>query len=205
LIVLESESAYAELGAFAINEELAKNMLLINDETFKGAQSFIALGPVARVDRLSRFGKTIYVNSARIIQSAPDIIKRLQSVQPQKGTGFEITDAASFAALQPKIRMLLLLDIVTLFHPISHKEVINILKHIFGYSHFDVRLDLHMLEALRLVRRIDGYYVREIEERRLFFTYPGLRQLRIRSDVINHYHKYARGRTAVLRSKVRTV
>jgi len=204
LIVLESESTYAELGAFAIQDKLAENMLVVNDRGFEREESFISMGPIDRVDRLSRFGPTIYVDPDCILRAAPEIVARLQSAQPKKGTGFRVSDAESFAGLEPKIRMLLLLDMIALFHPVSHKEIIHILKCVFGGGKYEVILDLHMLEALHLVRRIDDYYVRETEERKLFFRYPSLRQVRVRSDVLNHYHKYARVRTGILESKLKS-
>lgn len=202
LIVLESESTYAELGAFAIKDELAEIMLVVNDRQFEGGESFISRGPLDKIDGLSRFGRTIYVDPACILRAAPEIRERLESVQPQKGKGYRVNDQEAFAKLKPKLRMLLLLDMISLFHPLKHKELIHILKHLFGDVRFDITLDLHMLSALGLVREIAGYYVRETTDRRLFFKYPGLKEMCVRADVINHYHKYSRTRIAALKSKV---
>jgi len=205
LIVLESESTYAELGAFAIKDKLAENMLVINDRQFRQGKSFISMGPLAKVDEVSRFRPTIYVDLSCILKAAPEISKRLKSVQRERGKGYNVNDAHSFAELTPKIRMLLLVDMITLFHPLTHRELIHVLKRVFGDGRFDITLDLRVLEALRLVRRIDEFYVRETADRRLFFRYPGLKQMRVRADVINHYHKYSRERVVALASKLQRV
>lgn len=46
LIVLESPSAFCELGAFA-HQRLREKLVIINDSAFKAQQSFINAGPIA--------------------------------------------------------------------------------------------------------------------------------------------------------------
>lgn len=52
IIVLESESAFCELGAFASSHELRKKIIVINDLGLKESQSFINLGPIKAIEEL---------------------------------------------------------------------------------------------------------------------------------------------------------
>ena len=61
-IICESESAFAELGAFTLKEELVKQVLVINDERFKSSTSFITQGPIARANVKSQFKPAFYAN-----------------------------------------------------------------------------------------------------------------------------------------------
>ncbi len=51
LIILfcESEGSFAELGAFAHDEEISKRLLVVLRDRFANADSFITLGPIARL------------------------------------------------------------------------------------------------------------------------------------------------------------
>lgn len=55
----ESPGSFAELGYFSKNEKLRKKLLIVNDLTLQGQDSFIALGPVGLVDIHSTFRPTI--------------------------------------------------------------------------------------------------------------------------------------------------
>ncbi|MDZ7682655.1 MAG: hypothetical protein U5J63_13320 [Fodinibius sp.] len=49
IIILESNSAIAELGAFTIKELFSSLVMVVNDTKFKDASSFISLGPSKRL------------------------------------------------------------------------------------------------------------------------------------------------------------
>ncbi len=59
LIILESQSAFAELGAFS-HEELRKKLIVINDKKFEDAESFVNLGPIKAIEEVS--GKNHILN-----------------------------------------------------------------------------------------------------------------------------------------------
>jgi len=60
IIVLESESAFCELGAFATHDELRKKLIVINDLAHRLSKSFINLGPVKAVDEISGGNHILY-------------------------------------------------------------------------------------------------------------------------------------------------
>lgn len=97
ILVLESESAYSELGAFAIKDELAKIMLVINDKQFLKSKSFISLGPVAKVDRVSKFSPTIYTDLKSILSIMPEISTRLKKLKKRRITKINIRSYEEFS------------------------------------------------------------------------------------------------------------
>ena len=205
IIVLESESAFAELGAFAIKDNLAKIMLVINDKKFNKSESFIIQGPLAKVDRVSKFGKTIYTDIKSILSIAPSISERLSKIEKKKISKIDIKSYENFSKISPKIKMVFLLDIVSLFHPISHQELISILKYIYGSGHsYDINVEISLLRALDLIEKIDDYYVRKSGDYSRFIRFYSTNEVFLRSQVINHYHKYAKFRASILRKKLGT-
>ena len=203
LIVLESESTYAELGAFAIDEKLAENMLVINDSDFEACQSFISLGPLARINKISRFRPVIHTDLKSILRAVPDLERRLSKIEKKNMKSYPLTDFKEFQEEAPaKVRMLFLLDMITFFQPLKHKEIIELLKTYYGDHSFDIHLDLHLLNALGLTTMIEGYYLRPADNQRFFFAYHGLNEISVRSEVVNHYHKYSRERVSILKDRL---
>jgi hypothetical protein len=203
IIVLESESTFSELGAFAIKDDLAKIMLVINDKRFNTSKSFIKLGPLAKVDKISKFGPTIYTDIKSILSVAPSISSRLAKIEKKKISIIDIQTYDKFLKISPKIKIVFLLDIVSLFHPISHHELIFILKHIYGKSHsYEINVELGLLRALDLIEQIDGYYVRKLKDYVRFVRFYPINEVSLRSQIINHYHKYSKFRAEILRKKL---
>lgn len=202
LLVLESESTYAELGAFAIDKKLAKNMLVINDIDFEACPSFISLGPLAKINKVSLFRPVIYTNLKSILRAVPELKHRLSKIEKKNRKRFPLKHFREFQKAPAKVRMLFLLDLITFFQPLKHKEIIGLLKTYYGDHNFDIHLDLHLLNALSLAIMFEGYYMRPADNQRLFFDYQGLNEISVRSVVINHYHKYSRERATILKHKV---
>lgn len=202
LVVLESESTYAELGAFAIKPKLAKNMLVINDLDFEESQSFISLGPLAKINKISRFRPVIYTDLKSILRVATELSQRLLKIEKKYNKRYNLKRFREFQKAPAKVRLLFLLDMITFFQPLTHKEIISILKTYYGDKKFKINLELHLLNALGLATTIEGYYIRPLDNQRLFFAYHGLNEISVRSDVINHYHKYSRERASILKRKV---
>lgn len=58
IIILESESAFCELGAFASYHELRNKLIIINDKEHIQSKSFINIGPIKAISEVSS-GKNI--------------------------------------------------------------------------------------------------------------------------------------------------
>lgn len=202
MIVLESESAYAELGAFAIKDDLAKNMLVVNDVCFRESTSFISLGPLAKINKNSRFGPVIHADLRSVLRNMPELSRRLAAIERHNNRRIDIADGARFSSISAKIRMLFILDIVTFFHPVTLKEIVRILSEYYPDTKFNIGIELHVLQALGLVQTISEHYVRPLDDHRLFFGYYGLKEALVRFDIVNHYHKYAKEKVEILRNRI---
>ena len=81
LIILKGESAFAELGAFAVHPRLVKQVLVINEIEYQNGDSFIVKGPIAKVNRDSTFTPTIHANFKTILKNVPNIEDNLKKIE----------------------------------------------------------------------------------------------------------------------------
>ena len=72
----------------------------------------------------------------------------------------------------------------------------------YGKNKFDIKLDLSLLEALNLVKRINKHYIKNNINKNMFFEYKGVNELVIRSLIVNYYHKYFRDKVLILKERV---
>ena len=78
-------------------------------------------------------------------------------------------DHAAFNAGTRKHKMLFLGDLVSLFSPVSLKELIAFLQKCYGKQHFyEIKMELSLMEALGLIHKDRAYYVRSLDEGFLF-------------------------------------
>ena len=204
IVVLESESTFSELGAFSIKDELARILLVINDVEHIERSSFINLGPLAKVNRKSLFRPVIHVDLRKILSAIPDLTDRLSKIEKHNRKLIDLSTFDAFENKQEnrKFRMLLLLDLITFFHPVKYSEIIDILKLCYGDQDYNISFDIHLLNALGLAYMIGEYYVRPPQGTRLFLSYPSIIEMSLRSAIVNHYHKYYRERPFVLVKKM---
>lgn len=161
IVILESESAFAELGAFAIKNELCKLIIPVNDEVHRSSSSFINLGPLNKISGSKEgFGATIYTNMETFSNCFPEIQNRLKKIILSRRKKIKI-DTYQLFVNSNKERVLLIHDIIKVLAPVKLKELINLFKATYGETlRFDlIRLDIKLLEALRLVGQSEGYYM----------------------------------------------
>lgn len=201
LIFLESPGAQSELGAFAMYDELAKIILAVNKEEYKGESSFISDGPIEKVDDISKFGETIYTDFDSILTSMYDIEKRLSSIKRKRGKSINVENFKNLSNGKPKIKMLLISDIISLYSPIYYSEIIEVLDKIFECdSNFDIKTDVAFLESIGFARRVgDNLIVSVTKGNKKFFKYSGnFKWERERSTVIRKYFMEDRKRFKML-------
>jgi hypothetical protein len=201
---MESPGALVELGAFTVNDDLAKIILAINDLKFKNAPSeeFITGGPLRKLER-SCFGKPIYVDFRRVFAIFPEVRLRLEEqfrFRRRRLVGLRIFD--QWKSSSRKHRMLFLHDLVRLFGPVRHSGLIHVLRELYGNHGFDVKLELAVLRALKLVEVVDEFYVPTTNPGETFFEYPSHLHSEIRSRVINRYHRTGKAELAVIEKQM---
>lgn len=171
-IVLESFSAFCELGAFSHNSELRKKILVINDSNHKNAPSFINLGPLKLIDSESKASPIFWYpmeamddGSDSISDTYHDVEKLLLSRNRKR-----ITKVSFTAKRLSKNLMLFVRDLISLCGPVKGLEIVEIIKILFGPAEYrDLHTILALLEAMSLIRYEKGYYISVSPD--LFFYY----------------------------------
>jgi hypothetical protein len=160
IMILETPSVFAELGAFSAHKPLVKKLLVINDVRFKKTPSFVTLGPLAEINARSRFKPVIYTDLSSILGVATAIKETLASVRRQKGQRVDLSSLQMFQSATAKHRMLFLRDVVWLFAPLRITDLVHIFRELYGKVRFDVHLHIRLLSALGFVYEVkkSGYY-----------------------------------------------
>jgi hypothetical protein len=192
IIILESEGTFTELGAFSLKKELVKNIMLVNSDKFKNNDdSFITLGPIAKINKESDFKPTIYTDYKSILKVTSDIHARLERIKREKIKHYPIKDHLAFQELKPKIKLLFISDIISIFQPITYGEIINVLTDLYGNNKYDINFEISFLQSIDLIKNIQKkYYISTMSEKSLFFMYAGINIIKYRSNLLNLYCKY---------------
>lgn len=172
LIILESPSAFTELGAFS-HEKLRSKLVVINNSEFRNEESFINLGPIKAIEEKSGAERIVYYkmrkdgveNRDAIGDTFHQIYKLFKD--PIKSTG----KAVDLATLNPgmnfdKKSAMFIHDLIYLSGPILHKELIELLKLIFGRDNYNKAA--HLLAILSSFESIErnekGLYRSKLNE-----------------------------------------
>lgn len=177
IIILESPSAYCEFGAFA-HETLRKKLIVVNDSQFKRSESFINLGPIAAVEEVKSpvIWYPMSVNGVTVLDGIgatfPEI---LRAVDHTSAVGIPVDYALLSSLAIDKSCLYFIHDLVLLTGPISHAEIADILKHIFGDRDFDtLRSLLGVLRESKLVstrQMKDGVWIYSASSTDFFLKY----------------------------------
>ena len=180
LIILESPSAFAELGAFS-HKELRNKLIVINDKKYHKSSSFINLGPIKAIEEAG--------GNERIVSypMRPDGIDRMDAI----GDTFAAlhsqlkVPAKSKSKSQPlfekdldpkrvfnKDSAMLVHDLVYITGPIKYKELIMIMLKLFGQGSYDiVKQLLGLLVAFEAIEKNDKALYKS-KQNACFLSYP---------------------------------
>lgn len=198
IIIVESAGAIAELGAFAMEDKVARNVLAINSETCRDPDSFISLGPIRKLDRKSFFRPVLHTNLEHVLDVATGIEERLKKIHRSNRERVDVSSFSKFENCPPKHRMLFLYDCISMLCPVSFPELIGFLRFLYGNKGYQIKVDLGMLEALALVTKTEGLFLSTWPSGGLFLDWVGLDTTSLRSDIIRFYQKRDRTRLAYL-------
>ena len=166
VVVLESASAFTELGVFSHDSELRKKLIVINDSKFRDSTSFISLGPLEAIKESS--GKDHVID----YKMNEDGICRLDSIGDIYDPLFEILketiqrrpSAVSLEECNPatnfnKESAMMVHDLVYFSGPVKHTELVEILLLIFGKHSFKAKEHAAILVAANFLERTkEGFY-----------------------------------------------
>jgi hypothetical protein len=200
IIICESESAFAELGAFALSEKLVKQILVINDEKYRDTSSFITDGPIARANVKSRFKPAVYANFRAVLKSAVEIREKLQTIERSRRRRVPLSSTIEFKRASPKHRLLFLADLIHFFCPLTAVEIDALLQFIYGAGIFDLNFDLALMASLGLIEKIDGIWFRfGLNESSFFYDYDEIEPTVLRGSIVRSYFQNDRPRLSHLR------
>lgn len=206
IIFLESESTYSELGAFAYNDALAQQILIVNNIDYISSTSFISKGPIAKVNEISKYGKTIYANLDSVLQSVNEIVSRLELTKKKVNQTINIDNIDNYNKLSNKDRMLFLLDLITLLQPVRYQEILLVLKKIVGHGSYQIDFDLKLLTAVGYISENNGFYLKSKRNTKMFFVFEKSKVvLTIRSLIFELYRKHDRKRIILYNDIIRGV
>jgi hypothetical protein len=190
IIFLESPSAIAELGAFANHENLLGQMLVVNSIKFRDEDSFINRGPLKRIRKQSKFGEIIYCDFNSVLEKVTVIKKQLDDKKSNKKT-IKIFNFNDYKSLDPKSKMLILLDFIALFQPVKLEELLFIYKAIIGNSYFEIDFEINLLMTLKYILKSDSnYYITCLPYKKPYFSFDRENIIpEIRAIVINAYQR----------------
>ena len=166
IVVVESPGTFAELGAFALSEELRGKLLPILEVSFRGQNSFLESGPVRWIDRSSHFRPSIWTRQETILQAGAEVEERLRRIPPSKPS--EVADLPS----SPKHFVFFVADLVSVFGPCSRSHIEGLSEAFLeGGVQQDTGLSLALAAEMGLLKILQvgeqAYYYRPLDNGRL--------------------------------------
>ncbi len=176
VVILESESAFCELGAFATSKRLREKLIIINDTSHKDSQSFINLGPIAAVNEISDKKNILYYKMdidgkergdgiGAIYKKIYELIHKIPRHRRERAKDFNPNENLT------KDSFRFVHDLVYLTGPIFFSEISRVVKVIFSSSQ-EKQLQKHMglLCATNQIKRSEnGLY--SSSNKKPFFEY----------------------------------
>ncbi len=153
IVIAESPGTFAELGAFALSNDLRTKLLPIADIEYKNEESFLKVGPIRWVDKDSLFGPTIWADFSVILTVAAEVEKRLKARIHDRTT----KDIRQIIIKQSRRHLLFMVVlIVEILGPTSGTEIREFLEGIIdARSSGNFMTFLALAKSLRLVKSIE--------------------------------------------------
>lgn len=169
LIVLESESAFTELGAFS-HEKLRSKLIIINDKKYEKSNSFVNLGPIKAIEEAK--GKEYIIsykmkgNGVQVRDAIGDVFNPLFELlkKPRLNKSRAMNPSlCNPAKTFNKDSIMFIHDLIYITGPINYKEIIELLLQIFGKHNFKhLREHLAMLIEFKAIEKNNNLLYRSI-------------------------------------------
>lgn len=204
IVVLESESAFCELGAFAANPNLRGKIIVVNDINYKDEDSFINLGPIKAINEQSKGKNILYykmLNEGKISGDGighvyNDLHAILHKEPDKRRTRIKACDPNIYFN---KDTVRFVHDIIYFTSPINFGEVSILIKILFSASKRNkINNHLGLLCSIKQIIRTDNGYFKSLLDRP-FFEYDGLFDFHdMMASFKNLYYRYDRARLKCL-------
>lgn len=198
IVVLESESAFCELGAFA-NEHLREKMLVVNDSKFRNSPSFINTGPLDAIRESVAHDPIMFYPMAENGVEVPDdigdvfielaeLLRSSRRATRRKFVPSKLDPSSEVA----KVRTLFVHDLIHLAGPLTYKSLIDLVSLLFGPKKYDaMRETIALLKALGFIDYSESKDDISTRMDRVFLEYPSeivsirmdLQMIRLRNNI----------------------
>lgn len=150
LLFVETEGAYAELGAFCMAETLRERLLcVISRRYYEEKDSFIYLGPIKLILKHNEDHSLCVVDNVGIPQDFEGHVEGVLATLQEKIDCENQTEI--FCAKRRRDQLLLIADIVDLFCALSFSEILDFL------TQMDVILDRFRVKQMLWLLRLFGF------------------------------------------------
>lgn len=201
MIFLESESAFAELGAFSGDEQVSKKILAINNKKFKNVKSFINLGPIELIKKNSKYPKIVYSNFDAVLETADQVIEQIEKIYKARPNYFEIRlsskNLPDITTYSYKKLINFLIDFIALITPIAFNDFALIFEEIFpGKYSSKVNGSTRLLQTLHFFIYDKGLLYPDVRilDKGQKFSYSGVVARKTRAQILEFYRKNDRQR-----------
>ena len=132
IIPAESQGTFCELGAFTMNKECLKKLIVINENKVEYRDSFITQGPIKLIENQNEDNVVLYSNPF-----AEDIsfVNMLESLIKEE---YEIKINTDFSKVILKSLIYELSGIIEIFQPINSSEIEYLYKRIMGINNYTI-------------------------------------------------------------------
>jgi hypothetical protein len=195
IIILESESAFCELGAFTSHKDLRKKLIIINDKKHITSESFINLGPLKAISESSSGSNVLYYQMDENGKTEGDAIGEvfydLYKLIPQKPK----TRRARIQHCDPnefltKDTLRFIHDLIFIIGPVSFVELSRIIKILFSKSKdSQIKKHLGLLCATGQIEMTPEKFYRSLFDKP-FFEYGKYDIFQLLASFKNMYFKY---------------
>jgi hypothetical protein len=169
LIILESESAFTELGAFS-HEKLRSKLIIINDKKYEKTNSFVNLGPIKAIEEAN--GKKYIIsykmkeNGVQVRDAIGDVFNPLFELlkKPLLYKSIPMSPSSCNPAKSfDKDSIMFIHDLIYIAGPINSKELVVLLSQIFEKHNFKHLAEhLAMLIAFKAIEKNNNRLYRSI-------------------------------------------
>ena len=177
IILLESESAFCELGAFATSHELRKKIVVINDISHKDSNSFINQGPIKAIEEVSGRDNVLYYRMTSEGKTYGDAIGEIFSPLHSLLHKDPTIKRSRVETINPnqhfnKDSVRFVHDLVFLTNPIYFNELLEVAIVLFGeMTRKKLQTHLGFLAAIEQIERnCSGLYMSK--NKSTYFEYP---------------------------------
>jgi len=198
----ESAGSYAEIGYFAAKDGISRMVLVVNSLVLQSEDSFLSLGPIRRINRLSYLEPTIQL--ARLCRDFSPLKKRLKKRlrETVKTRRFVYKP---YWELKYREKFLAAFQLISILEPIDLEGLKTSFEQIFRASFLaskeqELEHIVAILHAAGYVRSRDEFFMLAPGADPLL-EFKGVEMRKIRSDVLYYYKKNQPQLVRLLRGK----